>query len=244
MDGNRRWAKERGLPTFDGHQMGYKKVREVSELFFTHGVKFVSLFGFSTENWSRSAEEVGYLMKLFEHAVKVEIDELNKNNIRLIISGRLIELPGNLPQLCHEAMEKTKDNQKGTINLCLNYGGHAEIVDAVKKIIAGYSFGSDSHVLTIEDNLQGIEDQRPKTKDPIQLEQVTEELITKNLYNDLPAPDVIVRTSGEKRLSGFLLWQSVYSELIFIDKYWPAFDVEDVLFVLEEYNRRQRRFGK
>ena len=217
MDGNRRWAKERNLPTLEGHRLGYEKVTKLTEWAFDAGIKIVSVYAFSTENWNRSEEEVAYLMKLFGTAIKEELEEAKERNFKLLISGRISELPGDLPDLCLRAMDETKAGTRGTLNLCLNYGGRTEIIDAVKKMI----------------------------KNNIEVDQVHEGMLKKYLYNShLGDPDVIVRTSGEKRLSGFLLWGSAYSELMFMEKYWPDFEESDIDLIIKEYNNRQRRFGE
>ena len=217
MDGNRRWAKERNLPTFEGHRLGYEKMKIMPEWFFSRGVKILSFFVFSTENWTRQPAEVNYLMKLLENAVANDLRELaKKNGYKILISGRIEELPGDLPVKCLEIIQATKINNRGIINVCLNYGGRAEIVDAVRKMI----------------------------KNKVELEQVHEGMIKKYLYNaDLSDPDIIVRTSGEQRLSGFLTWQSIYSELFFMKKYWPDFEETDVEIVTKEYTERKRRNG-
>ncbi|OGF27933.1 di-trans,poly-cis-decaprenylcistransferase [Candidatus Falkowbacteria bacterium RIFOXYB2_FULL_47_14] len=216
MDGNRRWARERNLSTLEGHLKGYNKMKSVPEWFFSRGVEIISLFAFSTENWNRGRDEVNYLMKLLRRALKDDFEEYNQREYRLIVSGRIDELPGDLPEVCADAMIKTKDNSKGTLNICLNYGGRAEIIDAIRKMI----------------------------KNKIEIEQVHEGMLRKYLYHgDLPDPDMIVRTSGEYRLSGFQLWQSAYSELMFLKKYWPEFEKADVDIILEEYANRKRRFG-
>ena len=217
IDGNRRWARERNLPTFEGHRQGYEKVKQAPEWFFSRGVKILSFFVFSTENWNRAQDEVNYLMKLLEQAVESDLRELaKKNGYQILISGRLEELPGDLPAKCLAVIAETKSNHRGIINVCLNYGGRPEIVDAVRKLI----------------------------KNKVELEQVHEGMLKKYLYQpDLPDPDMIVRTSGERRLSGFLIWQSVYSELFFLKKYWPDFEESDVEVILREYEERQRRFG-
>ena len=186
MDGNRRWATERNLPTLEGHARGYEIMKRVGDWCFSRGVAIVSLYAFSTENWSRSRDEVNYLMKLLKHAVEDDIDYYNERECKVLISGRLEELPGDLPQACVDIMDKTKDNKRGIVNICLNYGGHIEIIEAVKKMFE-------------------------KKLSP---EQVHEGTLRKYLYHgELPDPDIIVRTSGEQRLSGFLLWQSSYAEL-------------------------------
>ncbi|MDA3839517.1 MAG: polyprenyl diphosphate synthase [Patescibacteria group bacterium] len=217
MDGNRRWAKERNLPTFEGHLMGYEKVKKLTDWFFDRGIEVISIYAFSTENWNRSQDEVNYLMKLLGRAVEEELEVAKEKNFKLLISGRISELPGDLPDACQKAMDETKAGTRGTLNICLNYGGRAEIVDAVKKMV----------------------------KNNIELDQVHEGMIKKYLYNSsLPDPDIIVRTSGENRLSGFLLWAGAYSELMFMEKYWPDFEEGDVDNIIKEYNNRQRRFGE
>jgi len=217
MDGNRRWARERNLPTFEGHLLGYEKMKQAPEWFFSRGVKILSFYAFSTENWNRQPVEVNYLMKLLQNAVENNLRALaKKNGYKILISGRLEELPGDLPAKCLEIIQETKANNQGTVNVCLNYGGRAEIVDAARKLI----------------------------KNKVELEQVHEGMIKKYLYSpDLPDPDIIVRTSGEQRLSGFLTWQSVYSELFFMKKYWPDFEESDAEAVIKEYENRNRRHG-
>ncbi len=216
MDGNRRWAKERNLPSIEGHRRGYTIMKEAPIWFFDLGIEIVTVYAFSTENWNRSREEVNYLMKLLKNALTRDFEEFNEHGIKLLFSGRIDELPGDLPEVCSEAIEKTKNNTVGILNICLNYGGRAEIVDAIKKMF----------------------------KNNISIEQVHEGMIKKYLYqSDLPDPDMIIRTSGEKRLSGFQLWQSTYSELMFLEKYWPDFEKIDASIIVEEYARRDRRRG-
>ena len=216
MDGNRRWAKERNLPRIEGHRKGYHKLKQVPEWFFSKGVETLSVFAFSMENWKRSQEEVNYLMKLLKRALKNDIDEFNKRQYKLILSGRIDELPGDLPEICRDAIFQTRDNDRGVLNLCINYGGQTEIVDVVKKII----------------------------KNKIDIDQVHEGMIQKYLYHgELGNLDMVIRTSGEQCLSGFLLWASAYSELMFMDKYWPDFERGDVDGILNEYSSRTRRLG-
>lgn len=216
MDGNRRWAKERNLPSIEGHRRGYNLMKEAPLWFFDLGVEIVSVYAFSTENWTRSRDEVNYLMKLLRSALSDDFDAFNEQGVRLLVSGRTAELPGDLPELCSTAIEKTKNNIRGTLNICLNYGGRAELVDAIKKMIVNN----------------------------VSVEQVHEGMVRKYLYQaDLADPDMIVRTSGEQRLSGFQLWQSSYSELMFIQKYWPDLEKLDAEIIIEEYNRRNRRKG-
>lgn len=216
MDGNRRWSRERNLSTLDGHLRGYNIMKEMPEWFFSRGVRVVSVYAFSTENWNRSQTEVNYLMKLLKNALTNDFEEFNSRGHRLLISGRINELPGDLPEVCAEAISNTKDNTKGILNICINYGGRAEIIDAIRKMM----------------------------KNNIDVEQVHEGMIKKYLYNgDLGDPDIIVRTSGEQRLSGFQLWESAYSELLFLKKYWPDFEEGDAEMIIEEYDNRKRRFG-
>lgn len=216
IDGNRRWAKERNLPTFEGHLKGYRKFKQIPTWFFSRGVKIISVFAFSTENWNRSQDEVNYLMKLLKQALEEGLENAKEKNYKILLSGRLAELPGDLPELCHEVMNQTQTNKEGILHICLNYGGRPEIIDAIRKII----------------------------KNNIAVEQVHEGMLKKYFYQpDLPDPDIIVRTSGEQRISGFLLWQAAYSEFMFIKKYWPDFEERDVDIIINEYNERERRFG-
>jgi undecaprenyl diphosphate synthase len=216
MDGNRRWAKERNLPSYEGHLKGYEILKKAPDWFFKRGIKILSVYAFSTENWSRAQDEVNFLMKLLKRGIEEETEEAIKKNYRILFSGRISELPGDLPESCQDVINRTKAGQKGTLNICLNYGGRSEIMDAIKKII----------------------------KNGIEVEQVHEGIVRKYLYNgELSDPDMIVRTSGEERISGFLLWQASYSEFFFMKKHWPEFEETDVDIVLNEFANRKRRFG-
>lgn len=216
MDGNRRWAKEHLLPSFEGHRRGYDKTKEIGDLCLAKGIKTLTLYAFSTENWTRAVDEVNYLMDLLYKVVTSEIPTYNKKGIRLKIIGSREKLSEKLIKAIEQAEEETKNNDKGTLNLAINYGGRLEIVEAIKKAV----------------------------KSGVNIENLTEEDISKNLWtagqND---PDLIIRTSGEQRLSGFLTWQSVYSELYFIKKHWPEFSEEDLDGAIDEFNKRCRRFG-
>ncbi len=216
MDGNRRWAKENGLNSYKGHQKGYEKLKEVGEWCLQKGIKQLTVYAFSTENWNRSKEEVEYLMKFLSKVLKEEIERFNREGIKIRIIGSKEKLSKKLQEDINQIQEKTKNNTKGALNLCFNYGGRLEIVEAVRKIVEkGY-----------------------KAKD------ITEELITKNTWmGENKDPELIIRTSGEQRLSGFLTWQSVYSEFYFTNCHWPEFSEEDLDSAIEEYNRRTRRFG-
>lgn len=216
LDGNRRWAKQHGLKTLEGHLAGYKNLKKIAESCWDKGISYMSCYLFSTENWQRSNEEVGYLMRLTLKVILKDAQELNKKNVRLLIIGSREDLDKKLVKSIEKAEELTKNNTAGTFIGCFNYGGHKEIVNAVKKIV------------------------RESTKP----DDIDEKLIKSHLYTaDIPEPDLIVRTSGEKRLSNFLLWDSAYSELAFVDKLWPDFNNTDLDVVLQDYTSRKRRFG-
>lgn len=217
MDGNRRWARERGLPTFEGHRRGYDKVKEVGDWCLARGIKILTVFAFSTENWQRSKEEVDYLMNLLHFALTKELNEFNKRGVRLKIIGRREGLPEKVTKAIDEVEKVTAANTKGLLQIAINYGGRAELVDVVKKIVS----------------------------QNVPSEKIDELVIEQNLYTvGVPDPDLIIRTSGEQRLSGFLLWQSAYSELYFCQKYWPAFSEKDLDEALQWFAGRGRRFGK
>lgn len=211
VDGNRRWARERGLPTLEGHRRGIELVADIAEECHRQGVKIVSFYIFSTENWNRSKEEVDYLMDLVEKCLKKFIKKCLKNDTKIAILGTKERLSDKLKAAVEEAEEKTAHCKENILGLCFNYGGKQEIADAVNKI-------------------EG---------------EVTVEKIEENLYHpEVPALDMVIRTSGEQRISGFMLWRMAYSEMLFLDKKWPDMTKEDVLKILEEFAGRQRRFGK
>lgn len=216
LDGNRRWAKEKGLNTLMGHRSGSDNIKKIAKASFKKGIQVVTVFAFSTENWQREEKELDYLMKLFKSFVTKDTKELQEQGVRIKFFGRLSDFDLDLRKEMTRIEKKTKTNNKGQLNVCLSYGGRDEIVRAVNKAIAKSKGG-----------------------------EVTEEMINNNLDSKgLADPDLIIRTSGEQRLSGFLSWQSVYSELYFTKKYWPAFDLEDLDIALKEYAKRKRRFGK
>lgn len=217
MDGNRRWAKAQGLETVEGHWRGYQNLRDLAiYALLEKKVPFISAYVFSTENWNRTEEEVGYLMKLVTKAFTDYLDDFHKNNIRVVVLGQRDRLSKNVLRAVENAEAKTKNNTAGTLVACFNYGGHAEIVDAAKKI----------------------------AESKIEASKIDENLFEQMLYHpEVPPVDLIIRTSGEKRLSGFMLWRASYSELLFIDKHWPDFDKTDIDAALEEYAHRQRRYG-
>ena len=214
LDGNRRWARAKGLPTIEGHRRGFENVKTISKYAFEKGVKILTLYAFSTENWKRSKEEVDYLMDLFKLLVTKEISGLAKQGVKVNIFGRMSDFDKEMIGYIEQAQEKTKNNKKAILNICLSYGGRDDIVRAVNKLIS----------------------QNIKT--------ITEEDISQNLDSaGLPDPDLIIRTSGEMRLSGFLTWQSVYSEFYFPEVDWPGFSEVDFDQAIEEFDRRNRRFG-
>ncbi|MFA5048845.1 MAG: polyprenyl diphosphate synthase [Patescibacteria group bacterium] len=216
MDGNRRWAKENSLPSFEGHRRGYDKMKEMGDLCIKKGIKTLSIYAFSTENWNRAQEEVSYLMDLLYDGLTKEIKTFNDKGIKLRIIGSRGRLSDKMKEAIVSAEEATKDNTAGTLNICLNYGGRLEVVEAVRKIM-----------------MQGV---KP--------EEVTDQMISDNIWlAGQPEPDLIIRTSGEQRLSGFMTWESVYSELYFVKCHWPAFGEEDLDKAIEEFDRRNRRFG-
>lgn len=217
MDGNRRWAKERGLPSLEGHRAGYERMKQVGDWCLDRGIKTLSVFAFSTENWDRTEEEIGYLMDLLEKALTDELQHFASKGVRMKIVGRRDRLRPSILRAIEAAERNTAENTRATFAICLNYGGRPEILDACKKMI----------------------------EDGVKPEDVTEAEFAKRLYwPDMPNPDLVVRTSGEERLSGFLTWESVYSELYFTEKHWPDFDEQELDKSLEEFARRQRRFGK
>lgn len=216
LDGNRRWAKDRGLPTLQGHQKGYENLKTISEYAFKKGVKYVSAFCFSTENWNRSKEEVGYLMDLTRRVIKRDALKLSKEGVRIIIMGEQDNLPEDLIKDGKKLVEESKNNTKGTLIICFNYGGMQEVAGAVRSII----------------------------KKGIPEDKITAQTITDNLYfPDVPPIDLLVRTSGEQRISNFMLWRAAYAELLFVKKHWPDFSTQDLDDALEEFSRRNRRFG-
>lgn len=216
LDGNRRWAKERGLPIMEGHRQGYENLKTITDFAFDQGVEYVSAYVFSTENWNRSASEVRNLMKLLLWVLKHELENLSKHGIRVRTLGSKFRLGRALVKAIHEAEEKTKNNERGTLLLCLNYGGQQEIVDAMKQIVA----------------------------EGTPAEQITADLIGQHLYAPgIPPVDLIIRTSGEQRLSNFMLWEGAYSELMFTDTYWPDFTSDELQKMLVQYAQRHRRMG-
>lgn len=220
MDGNGRWATNRGLKRSEGHKEGSKTLEKVAIHAINKGVKVLSVYAFSTDNFKRTKEEVDYLMNLFLKGFKSSIKEFNKNNIKVVFSGRKEPLSDKVYESMKSLEKETLNNTGGILNICLNYGGQTEIVDTTKKLI--------------NDVLDG----KLKTED------ITPEIFMKNLYNDLPPMDFLIRTSGEIRVSNFMLFSLAYAEMYFPLTYFPDFKESEFDKALEEYTKRDRRFGK
>lgn len=217
MDGNGRWASEKGLPRSMGHQKGADVVKEIVQTSANMGIKALTLFGFSEENWARPQDEVSLLMRLAETYLKKELNDLHKENVRFRVIGNKEKLPKNLRTVIEDAEQKTLRNDRFFLNLALSYSGRCDIVEAVKSIIS----------------------------EGIPAEDLTEDIIASHLsLNDLPDPDLIIRTSGEQRISNFLLWQAAYSELYFSSVMWPDFNKKELETAIQSYQQRHRRFGK
>jgi undecaprenyl diphosphate synthase len=220
MDGNGRWAKRRGLPRVAGHREGVKSVRDVVEACAQLGVKYLTLFAFSTENWRRPKEEIDTLMKLLIRTLRSETEKLHKNDIKLMAIGDIDFLPKEVRQELKEAMEKTKNNKRMVLNLALSYSGRWEIIEAVKEIA------------------------RDVKKGKVKIEEIDDKLFSNYLKTaGIPDPDLLIRTSGELRISNFLLWQIAYTELYITNCLWPDFRRKHLYEAIRDYQRRERRFG-
>ncbi len=216
LDGNGRWAKNRGLSRSKGHEAGFKNLKKLSKTILNSGVKILSVYAFSTENFKRSKDEVDYLMNIFANQFKKELPFFKSENIKVIFSGkRAYPLPDKVIDTINEMEEQTKNNTNGILNICINYGGHAEIIDAIKKLY----------------------------QDNVDIASLDEELFSHYLYQDLPPIDLLIRTSGEQRISNFMLWQLSYAEFYFPKVHFPDFDEEEYYKALVEYSKRDRRFG-
>ena len=219
MDGNGRWAKQRGLPRTAGHAAGAEAFRRIANYCRTLGVEYLTVYAFSTENWKRSAEEVTGIMKLLRRYLEEALRDMEKNRVKFRFFGDLTRLSPELQTLCHDAESRSEDYDV-QVNFCLNYGGRDEIVQAARRFAQDVADGKH------------------------QPEELTEELLSTYLYSaDVPDPELIIRPSGEKRTSNFLLWQSAYSEYVFMNVLWPDFSPADLDEAIEEYHRRNRRFG-
>ena len=217
MDGNGRWARARGLPRLAGHRAGVENLRRVLEASVEYGIQILTIYAFSTENWNRPESEVKGLIAILEEVIDRELDSLHGNGVQLRHIGKLERLPEKLQDKVKGAIELTKDNDRLILNVAWNYGGRAEIVHAIQAII----------------------------RDGVPADEVSEELLSSYLYtSESPDPDLIIRTSGEMRLSNFLIWQGAYSELYITPHYWPDFGPDELLEAIKDYAQRERRYGK
>lgn len=216
VDGNRRWANQYGLPAYEGHLAGYNALKEVAIETFDQGVSYMSAYIFSTENWKRSADEVKKLMSLVLRLLTSDLPEFKARNVRLRILGSREGVDAKILKAINSAEAETANNTGGVLALCFNYGGQKEITEAVREVV----------------------------ESGVSASEITEETIASHLYApEVPPIDIVVRSSGEQRLSNFMLWRAAYSELMFLDKNWPEMTKADVISVIEEYKKRQRRFG-
>lgn len=217
MDGNRRWAKDRNLPTAVGHKKGVEALKNTLRACNDFGVKYLTVYAFSTENWNRKKEEVDFLMNLVAVTLTNELEEMHKENVQIHFIGDISGLSTNLQKILKNAEEKTKNNTGVSLQIALNYGSRAEITTAIKKIV-------ESKVLA---------------------DKITEELVNSYLYTrNIPDPDLLIRTGGEKRISNYLLWQIAYSEILVLKEFWPEFDKKLLADSIIEFKKRQRRYGK
>ncbi len=217
MDGNRRWAKEKNLPSAMGHKKGVAALKATVKACHKFGVKYLTVYAFSTENWNRKPEEVAFLMDLLANTIKNELKELHENGVVINFIGDLTRLNPKLQKILYDAMDYTKDNRGVRLQIAFNYGSRDEIVNAVKGIIN-----------------KGVSP-----------ENITEDLISKELYTqNIPDPDLLIRTGGEMRVSNYLLWQIAYSEILVTKQYWPEFDEKSLTDAIFEFGNRQRRYGK
>lgn len=216
MDGNGRWAQARGLPRLAGHQAGVDNIKRILEESVRLGVKVLTIYAFSTENWQRPPDEVRGLMRLLGLTIQRQLNQLDRNGVRILHSGRMEGINEHLQKQILRALEVTRNNDRIILNVAFNYGGRAEILDATRRII----------------------------QDGVDPAALSEELFSKYLYLDLPDPDLIIRTGGEWRLSNFLIWQAAYAEYYTTPTFWPDFDENELRKALAEFNARERRFGR
>lgn len=219
MDGNGRWAQKRGLKRTKGHQMGAKVLKKISEYVYDKKIKVLSVFAFSTENWKRDKEEVDYLMDLFIKVFKDNFKSIKEKGVKIVFSGVKTKLNDKVLKEMKRMTEETKNNKNGVFNICLNYGGQDEIVEATKKISSDVKEGK------------------------IKIDDINKDMYSSYLFNDLSPIDLMIRTSGEYRISNFMLWQMAYAELYFTDVLWPDFDEKELDKAIDSFNKRDRRFG-
>jgi len=221
MDGNGRWATSHSLPRLAGHREGINSVREIVRICGEIGIEYLTLYTFSSENWNRPVKEVSSIMKLLFSTIKKEVQNLHKNNVRLLAIGKLDDLPQKSYLEIMEGINKTKDNTGLNLILALSYGSRQELLRAVRRIV-----------------------DRSKI-DKIKIDEINEDMISKELYtSEIPDPDLLIRTGGENRISNFLLWQSAYTEFYMVDVFWPDFREKELINSIEDYQARQRRFGR
>ena len=221
MDGNGRWANSHRLPRLAGHREGINSVREIVRICGEIGIEYLTLYTFSSENWNRPVKEVSSIMKLLFSTIKKEVQNLHKNNVRLLAIGKLDDLPQKSYLEIMEGINKTKDNTGLNLILALSYGSRQELLRAVRRIV-----------------------DRSKI-DKIKIDEINEDMISKELYtSEIPDPDLLIRTGGENRISNFLLWQSAYTEFYMVDVFWPDFREKELINSIEDYQARQRRFGR
>lgn len=216
LDGNRRWAKKHGLPTYEGHLAGYNALKDIVAATADAGVKYISFYTFSTQNWNRAEDEVRGIMSLIRRLFKTDVKQLVEEGYKVVVLGSREYLPDDLSKMIDDAQEVSANGTRATLAMCFNYGGQEEIVRAAKRCIEA---GVDASDVTLETFTTYLD------------------------HPEVPACDLIVRTSGEQRLSDFMLWRSAYSEFLFLDKFWPEMTPEDVSDILQEYTSRHRRFG-
>ena len=219
MDGNGRWASKRGLKRTKGHQKGAEVLKKISEYVYDKKIKVLSVFAFSTENWKRDKDEVDYLMNLFIKAFKENFEVVKKKGVKVVFSGIKTKLSDKVINAMKKMTEETKDNKNGIFNICLNYGGQDEILEATKQISLDVKEGK------------------------ISIDEINKDMYENYLFNDLPPIDLMIRTSGEYRISNFMLWQMAYAELYFTDVLWPDFDEKELDKAIDSFNKRDRRYG-
>lgn len=219
MDGNGRWAQKRGLKRTNGHKKGAEVLKKISEYVYDRKIKVLSVFAFSTENWKRDKEEVDYLMDLFLKAFKDNFESIKNKGVKIVFSGLKSKLSDKVIKSMEKMSKETENNKNGIFNICLNYGGQDEILEATKKICEDVSNKS------------------------LEISDINNSLFNKYLFNELPPIDLMIRTSGEYRISNFMLWQMAYSELYFTDVLWPDFDEKELDKAIDSFNKRDRRFG-
>lgn len=220
MDGNGRWARQRGLPRTEGHREGIKTLKRLVEYSIRYGVAYLTVFSFSSENWSRPKDEIEFIFKLLKRFVERDLKELKQNNVRVRILGEREGLARDLQDIIASVESQTRDNTGLNLNVAFNYGGKGEITAAVRQLAQQVADGE------------------------LQPEDITEAAIARHLYTeDMPEPDLMIRTGGEQRISNFLIWQAAYAELVFLDSYWPDFSEAEFLTAIEDFSGRERRFG-